>query len=115
MTPTHNTLKGVPFYRRKDITFQQYLSCLSTGKSLKTDLARLQFTKQEMSLIKQTKIALSSFEDKRYYIDNFKSLGYGHPDCVEMGMDTDVEMPNSQSSNSQSVEGKFYFNLFLHV
>ena len=32
-----------------------------------------------MSLTKNSKIILSSFEDKRYYVNNLESNGYGHP------------------------------------
>ena len=99
----HNTLKGVPLYRRKEISFDQYLKCLTEGKTLKTDLTRLQFTKQEMSLIEMTKVALSSYEDKRYYFDNFKSVGYGHPACSE-----EREMDINDAANSQSSEGKIF-------
>ena len=31
-----------------------------------------------MSLTKNSKIILSSFEDKRYYVNNLESYGYGH-------------------------------------
>ena len=34
-----------------------------------------------MTLLQQTKVALSSYEDKRFYFDNMSSVGYGHPDC----------------------------------
>ena len=77
----NNTLKGIPHYRRKDLTFEQYLTCLTEGTNVKTDVARLQFLKQHMTLLQQTKVALSSYEDKRFYFDNMSSVGYGHPDC----------------------------------
>ena len=32
-----------------------------------------------MSLTKNSKVILSSFEDKRYYVNNLESYGYGHP------------------------------------
>ena len=32
-----------------------------------------------MSLTKNSKVILFSFEDKRYYINNLESYGYGHP------------------------------------
>ena len=86
----NNTLKGIPHYRRKDLTFEQYLTCLTEGTHVKTDIARFQFLKQNMTLLQQTKVALSSYEDKRFYFDNMSSVGYGHPDSrIDRDIDDD--------------------------
>ena len=47
----NNTLKGIPHYRRRDLTFEQYLTCLTEGTTVKTDVTRLQFLKQDMTLL----------------------------------------------------------------
>ena len=109
----HNTLKGIPHYRRKDLTFDQYLSCLFQHTVVKTDLARLQFQRQNMTLLQQTKIALSSFEDKRYYLDNLTSLGYGHPDC-QGGREMVGDEGQVDEPPSPSMEGKLKLN-FTYV
>ena len=86
---SHNTLKGVAKHRREGFTFQEYLACLEHNQRIPTEVSRLQFRNKEMALITQRKLALSSFEDKRYYIDAYHSVGYGHPACRENGTTTD--------------------------
>ena len=77
----HNTMKGIPACDRRDITIEQYKDCLTQGQTHKVRSNRLQFLQQEMSLMSTVKLALSPYEDKRYYIDYNTSVGYGHPLC----------------------------------
>ena len=42
------------------------------------DIFNLRFYNKDMFLTKNSKIILSSFEDKRYYMDSLNSYGYGH-------------------------------------
>ena len=76
-----NTLKGIPSYRRKQLTFDQYLNTLEKNELVSVNTARLQYVKQSMRMISQRKLALSSYEDKRYYLNNSQSVAYGHPLC----------------------------------
>ena len=73
-----NTLKGIPSYRRKELTFEQYYNVLQKGDLVSTTTTRLQFVNQHMTMLQQRKLALSPYEDKRYYINNMTSVGYGH-------------------------------------
>ena len=41
-----------------------------------------------MSLTKNSKVILSCFEDKRYYINNLESYGYGHPKIPKNNIDS---------------------------
>ena len=40
-----------------------------------------------MSLTKNSKVILSCFDDKRYYINNLESYGYGHPKIPKNNID----------------------------
>ena len=42
------------------------------------DIFNLRFYNKDMSLTENSKIILSSFEDKRHYVDSLNSYGYGH-------------------------------------
>ena len=42
------------------------------------DIFNLRFYNKDMSFTKNSKIILSSFEDKRYYMDSLNSYGYEH-------------------------------------
>ena len=56
------------------------------------DIFNLRFYNKDMSLTNIGKIILSSFEDKRYYVDGLNSYGYGHHKIKE----------NSSNKGSQS-------------
>ena len=50
-----------------------------------------------MSLTKNSKVILSCFEDKRYYINNLESYGYGHP-----------KIPKNNINSSNNDDGDAY-------
>ena len=51
------------------------------------DIFNLRFYNKNMSLIKNSKVILSSFEDKRYYVDGLYSFGYGHHKITKISSD----------------------------
>ena len=63
---------------KKDIKFEDYKRCLMTGemehRSQLTFIAKL----HGISMIETNKLALSSEDDKRTYINNINSLARGH-------------------------------------
>ena len=69
----HSTLKGVPKHIRGTLTLDMYKNCLYNNTQTRHDLFNLRFYNSDMSLTKNGKIILSSYEDKRFYINNLKS------------------------------------------
>ena len=76
---SNNTLKGIPGHVRKGLALATYEECLYSNTRFNKDIFNLRFYNKHMSLTKNSKVILSCFEDKRYYINNLESYGYGHP------------------------------------
>ena len=76
---SNNTLKGIPGHIRKGLTLATYEECLYSNTRFSKDIFNLRFYNKHMSLTKNSKVILSCFEDKRYYINNLESYGYCHP------------------------------------
>ena len=71
----NNTLKGVPKYIRNSLNLETYKECLYSNMRIRKNIFNLRFYNNDMSLTKNSKIILSSFEDKRYYVDGLNSYG----------------------------------------
>ena len=78
----HNTLKVVPKHIRINLDLETYKECLYSHTQISKDIFNLRFYSSNMFLTKNSKIILSSFEDKRYYVDGLNSYGYGHHKIV---------------------------------
>ena len=76
---SNNTLKGVPGHITKGLTLATYKECLYSNTRFSKDIFNLRFYNKHMSLTKNSKVILSCFEDKRYYVNNLESYGYGQP------------------------------------
>ena len=74
----NNTLKGVPKHISNSLNLETYKECLYSNMRISKDIFNLRFYNKDMSLTKNSKIILSSFEDKRYYMDSLNSYGYEH-------------------------------------
>ena len=74
----NNTLKGVPKHIKNSLNLETYKECLYSNVRISKDIFNLRFYNKDMSLTKDSKIILSSFKDKRYYVDSLNSYGYGH-------------------------------------
>ncbi|GFW95213.1 uncharacterized protein TNCV_314171 [Trichonephila clavipes] len=79
------TAKGV-----SKVTIQQklkhsnYLQCLKECKSTKENMFLIKSENHDIYTIKQNKTALSSFDDKRYILDdNIGTFAYGHYEINE--------------------------------
>ncbi|CAG9822851.1 unnamed protein product [Phaedon cochleariae] len=79
--------KGVKFYVvKKKITFDDYLDCLKNNKEKYEKQRNIQSHPHEVYSIEQTKIVLSTFDDKRYLIDDSTDTSpYGHYSILKVG------------------------------
>lgn len=72
--------KGIPKATLKhQMNHLQYYECLKTGKHTNIKSTCIRSSKHELFSINAEKIALSTYDDKRYILENGKdSLAYGH-------------------------------------
>jgi hypothetical protein len=61
----------------KKITFDDYFNCLMNNKMDKHQCLRFQSNLHQVYTIELTKVALTSTDDKRHYLDNIRSIPYG--------------------------------------
>ena len=74
-------IKGVKTSISKNITHENYKQCLFSKYQLNVDYNILKNYHHSISIKKQTKIALSAFDDKRYVLKaGIYTLAYGHYD-----------------------------------
>ena len=57
-----------------------------------------------MSLVTSPKVALMNLDDKRYYISNCVSVGYGHPLCSNVKQGEMIEECKSISDDGEQEE-----------
>ena len=98
----HSTLKGVPKHIRDILTLDMYKDCLYNNTQTRGDLFNLIFYNGDMSLTKNSKIILSSYEDKRFYINNLKSYGNGHYKCKTHHIGGEDNRPNDGTEERRS-------------
>ncbi|KAF4530493.1 hypothetical protein B566_EDAN018469 [Ephemera danica] len=73
---------------KKKITFKDYTKCLRKHKALLTQFRCIRSMQHQLYTVEQRKVALSSFDDKRYILpDGICTLAHGHKDIPEP-MDT---------------------------
>lgn len=74
------TAKGISkTFIRKKIKHHHYRACLFNSEPTRELQSRIQSFNHKMYAMKINKIALSSFDDKRYILeDGVHSLAYGH-------------------------------------
>ena len=74
------TLKGISkSYVKKKISHEDYLNCLRNLKTSIAEQTRIAQEKHRIYTIKQNKISLSPFDDKRYILEDYiTSRAYGH-------------------------------------
>jgi hypothetical protein len=81
-----NTLKGINrSVAKKQIHFDDYKNTLMSGLSMRHEVTRIVSKKHEMYTIKQNKISLSAYDDKRYIKpDGVSTYAYGHYKTTQM-------------------------------
>jgi len=73
------TCKGVKKHKIKnELKHQHYKECLFDGVNKNISYHSIQSKNHQLGTYKFNKIALTSADDKRYWIDNINSLTYGH-------------------------------------
>ena len=80
-------LKGLPTVVTKDLSFQDYYKSLfdemDTSEPEKHTYHAIRSKKQHLYTIKEEKVGLSSWDSKRYILDDgFTSLPYFHKDII---------------------------------
>ena len=71
--------KGVCRFAQKDLNHELYKKVLHTGKSFRTINMRIGSEKHQMQTIRTNKVSLSSFDDKRFILeDGISTLPHGH-------------------------------------
>ena len=64
---------------KKDISHQDYVDCLFVERKFMYTMQSIQSFKHQLYTIKQNKVSLNPFDDKRYLLgDGVSSLRYGH-------------------------------------
>ena len=81
-TTEHKTelrAKGIKkLYAKENLNFNEYYKILFGDSYRKDTLKSIRSFEHEIHTIQQSKISLSTFDDKRYYLDAVNSLPYGH-------------------------------------
>ena len=76
-TKTEKKLKGVPKSNIKKIKFEAFKNCVLNNINSKEIFKKLQPLNFKMYVENQEKKALENFDDKRYLINNIKTIPYG--------------------------------------
>ena len=71
--------KGVCKFAQKELTHILYKNVIKTGETYKTMNTRIGSSKHQLQTIKVNKVSLSSFDDKRFILeDGISTLPFGH-------------------------------------
>ncbi|XP_053207020.1 uncharacterized protein LOC128391197 [Panonychus citri] len=70
--------KGVPRVSLSKITFDDFKNCLMNESTENGTASRIQSTNHNIQVVSQTKLMITPFEDKRYYLDKINSVPYAH-------------------------------------
>ena len=71
--------KGIVKHKvKKELTFKKYEQTLETTQSDKVSFNSIRSKNHKIYTINQIKQSLSSYDNKRYYVDSVKSLPFGH-------------------------------------
>lgn len=75
----HMKAKGVrKCVTKKNISHQMYYDTLMNNKKMYHKQSTIRSEKHQIKTIEQNKISLSSFEDKRYWLNAINSMSYGY-------------------------------------
>ena len=76
------TGKGVPKHTLKKYTkLDVYRRVLESSERTVVNFTTLRSQNHQMYTVNLTKVGLSSYDNKRYYLDAVNSLAYGHVRC----------------------------------
>ena len=88
---TKSACKGVNRAVIKTLTHERFRSVQQTQQHHVAKMSRIQATGHNLMTIELTKIALSSYEDKRFYLDATHSRAYGH--CADQSERSVAPLP----------------------
>ena len=76
--------KGVPKNRvKKDLDMNDYENTLYYSKISHVSFNSIRSKNHQIYSINQSKVGLTSYDNKRYWTDKFKSIPYGHYSIVD--------------------------------
>ena len=76
-------LKGVKQYKKKVITHDDYRDAYEQWSIKRVNQRNIQSTHHQLRTVNMNKVALSAFEDKRYWLSANYSVPYGHYKCTD--------------------------------
>ena len=83
--------KGVTKFAQRKLTHELFKTILQTGDSFKTLNTRIGSTRHQLQAIKTNKLSLSSFDDKRYVLeDGISTLPHGHYMIRDVHVEQDI-------------------------
>ena len=68
---------------QNELKFQTYVDCLESCGKMEHSFRCIRSVSHKVHTFHQSKVSLSSFEDKRYLLDSVRSVPYGHRLTVE--------------------------------
>jgi hypothetical protein len=74
----HSKAKGVPMSKVKSFEIKDYLNTLYNNDKKTVNFNSIRSFNHALYTINCNKLGLSSYDNKRYWIDNVDSLAYGH-------------------------------------
>ena len=97
--------KGISTHERQNLTHENFRHVMSENVVHTFTQTTLTAVKGTMSTVQyENKRGLSLFDDKRYYLDKYQSVGYGHPDIPVTDNDCANLQCNSDSTEVLSTE-----------
>lgn len=77
-----NKVKGISrTYTKEELKMENYRRCLYGEFQQKATFGGMERTGHEIRTVQRTKVSLSFFDDKRYYLSENESLPHGHYAC----------------------------------
>ncbi len=70
--------KGVSHRAQKQLIHDIYYRILEEEELRRDDNVRICSTNHQISTVSTKKVSLSAYDDKRFYLNTFKSIPYGH-------------------------------------
>ena len=106
-TSHSNAIKGVPYDVQRTISHQNFVDCVMKNERVFRKIYSIRNCRGEMSTTVSHKLALSSFEDKRFYLTQTESVAYGHPLSIrERSTTNEVEEGGSRPGKGGGTLGE---------
>ena len=91
-----------------DITFKDYKDCVFNRKTLVVEQKGIKSFNHELYTVKETKLALTSFNDKRFLLeDGINSFAYGHKSIPKEAKEEEITKEKQFNENQFNDEYEF--------